>query len=178
MSPTIRQLAVRPALPDQILLLQKVISAGVATVSSSNFNPFDFIVSLLYFYRRFAVALDKIIEDARIQYMHDIGCDVAEMQSKGLYIPNVDAYARYKKPLKFGDEYSVEVSLVFFTGSRMIFDYKLFNNKNGELSATGRTTHCFATPELKPISIKHSNPDYYNRLRDNTVSPEDITIRR
>ena len=32
----------------------KVISAGVATVSSSNFNPFDFIVSLLYFYRRFA----------------------------------------------------------------------------------------------------------------------------
>ncbi|EKC51519.1 hypothetical protein OBE_13567, partial [human gut metagenome] len=25
---------------------------------------------------------------------------------------------------------------------------------------------------------KHSNPDYYNRLRDNTVSPEDITIRR
>lgn len=62
----------------------------------------------------------RYFEDARIQYMHDIGCDVAEMQSKGLYIPNVDAYARYKKPLKFGDEYSVEVSLVFFTGSRMI----------------------------------------------------------
>ena len=59
----------------------------------------------------------RYFEDARIQYMHDIGCDVAEMQSKGLYIPNVDAYARYKKPLKFGDEYSVEVSLVFFTGS-------------------------------------------------------------
>ena len=44
----------------------------------------------------------RYFEDARIQYMHDIGCDVAEMQSKGLYIPNVDAYARYKKPLKFG----------------------------------------------------------------------------
>ena len=56
--------------------------------------------------------------------MHDIGCDVAEMQSKGLYIPNVDAYARYKKPLKFGDEFSVEVSLVFFTGSRMILTIK------------------------------------------------------
>jgi len=67
----------------------------------------------------------RYFEDARIQYMHDIGCDVAEMQSKGLYIPNVDAYARYKKPLKFGDEFSVEVSLVFFTGSRMIFDYKI-----------------------------------------------------
>ena len=50
----------------------------------------------------------RYFEDARIQYMHDIGCDVAEMQSKGLYIPNVDAYARYKKPLKFGDEFSVQ----------------------------------------------------------------------
>lgn len=59
----------------------------------------------------------------------------------------------------------------------MIFDYKLFNNKNGELSATGRTTHCFATPELKPISIKHSNSDYYNRLRDNIVDTEDVTIK-
>ena len=88
----------------------------------------------------------RYFEDARIQYMHDIGCDVAEMQSKGLYIPNVDAYARYKKPLKFGDEYSVEVSLVFLTGSRMIFDYKLFNNKNGELSATGRTTSMLSVP--------------------------------
>lgn len=45
------------ARPD--FIVTKVISAGVATVSSSNFNPFDFIVSLLYFYRRFAVALDK-----------------------------------------------------------------------------------------------------------------------
>ena len=26
----------------------------------------------------------RYFEDARIQYMHDIGCDVAEMQSKGL----------------------------------------------------------------------------------------------
>lgn len=41
----------------------------------------------------------RYFEDARIQYMHDIGCDVAEMQSKGLYIPNVDAYARYKSRL-------------------------------------------------------------------------------
>lgn len=97
---------------------------------------------------------------------------------KGLYIPNVDAYARYKKPLKFGDEFSVEVSLVFFTGSRMIFDYKIFNNKTENFLQQAEQHTVFATPELKPISIKHSNPDYYNRLRDNTVSPEDITIRR
>lgn len=41
----------------------------------------------------------RYFEDARIQYMHDIGCDVAEMQSKGLYIPNVDAYAVTKSRL-------------------------------------------------------------------------------
>ncbi len=53
--------------------------------------------------------------------MHDIGCDVAEMQSKGLYIPNVDAYARYKKPLKFGDEFSVEDKPCIFYGFKNDF---------------------------------------------------------
>lgn len=91
----------------------------------------------------------RYFEDARIQYMHDIGCDVAEMQSKGLYIPNVDAYARYKKPLKFGDEYSVEVSLVFFTGSRMIFDYKLFNNKSGETFCNRQNNTLFCNSRAK-----------------------------
>lgn len=106
----------------------------------------------------------RYFEDARIRYMHEIGCDVAEMQAKGLYIPNVDAYARYKKPLHFGDDFCVDVQLVLFTGSRMVFEYELFNAATNELSATGRTTHCFATPELKPISIKRSNPEYYERL--------------
>lgn len=91
----------------------------------------------------------RYFEDARIQYMHDIGCDVAEMQSKGLYIPNVDAYARYKKPLKFGDEYSVEVSLVFFTGSRMIFDYKLFNNKSRRTFCNRQNNTLFCNSRAK-----------------------------
>ena len=54
----------RQQLLDELMQISEEESkykAGVATVSSSNFNPFDFIVSLLYFYRRFAVALDKII---------------------------------------------------------------------------------------------------------------------
>lgn len=91
----------------------------------------------------------RYFEDARIQYMHDIGCDVAEMQSKGLYIPNVDAYARYKKPLKFGDEFSVEVSLVFFTGSRMIFDYKVFNNKKRRTFCNRQNNTLFCNSRAK-----------------------------
>ena len=55
----------------------------------------------------------RYFEDARIQYMHDIGCDVAEMQSKGLYIPNVDAYARYKKPLYSAMSYPLKYALYF-----------------------------------------------------------------
>lgn len=63
----------------------------------------------------------RYFEEARINFMHEIGCDVLEMENKGLLIPNVDAYARYLKPIRFSDEFNVDVKLTQFTGSRMVF---------------------------------------------------------
>ncbi len=109
----------------------------------------------------------RYFEEARINFMHNIGCDILEMENNGLIIPNVDAYARYKKPIGFSDEFSVEVKLVKFNGSRMVFEYKIILEKSGETAAEGHTMHCFANNELKPISIKHSFPEYYERIKSN-----------
>ncbi len=109
----------------------------------------------------------RYFEDARISFMSDIGCDVGVMEEQGLYIPNVDAYARYKKPIKFYDEFTVEARLISFNGSRMVFEYKIVLCQSGDVAATGKTTHCFATKDLKPVSIRHSYPDYYKRMKDN-----------
>ncbi len=109
----------------------------------------------------------RYFEEARISFMHDIGCDILEMENKGLIIPNVDAYARYKKPIGFSDIFTVEVRLTEFTGSRMVFEYKIILCKNNEVAATGHTMHCFANEQLKPLSIKHSFPDYYTKLKNN-----------
>ena len=64
----------------------------------------------------------RYFEEARVFFMHNIGCDVKELEELGVIIPNVDAYAKYLKPIKFYDDFYVEVKLVSFTGVRMEFD--------------------------------------------------------
>lgn len=109
----------------------------------------------------------RYFEEARVDFMHKIGCDVLELEKIGVIIPNVDAYAKYKKPIGFYDEVYIEAKLVAFNGSRMEYDYTMRFCKNDELAATGHTTHCFVNSDFKPMSLRRTFPEYYQKLKDN-----------
>ncbi len=105
----------------------------------------------------------RYFEEARIHYMRSFGCDVLEMEKEGIIIPNVDAYARYLIPLRFGEEMKIEVRLGRFTGSRMEYFFTIYNQE-GKVAAEGHTLHCFVNREFRPISLKRAFPEYYARL--------------
>ena len=86
----------------------------------------------------------RYFEEARIAFMHSIGCDVMQMERDGIIIPNVDAYARY---------YIMEYT---YTA----------RNKNGETAAEGHTMHCFVRGDFKPMSLRRAYPDYYRKLAE------------
>ena len=109
----------------------------------------------------------RYFEEARVVFMHNIGCDVKELEELGVIIPNVDAYAKYLKPVKFFDEFYVDVKLVKFNGVKMEYDFEIRFCENDELACTGHTTHCFVNKDFKPISIKKSYPEYYKKFLDN-----------
>ncbi len=109
----------------------------------------------------------RYFEEARIDYMSQINCGVQMMEDMGLIIPNVDAYAKYISPLRFSDSFAVYVRTVKFTGVSMKFEYRAV--RGDTLCATGFTTHCFVNRDYKPISVKHSHPDIYEKIK-NSVS--------
>ncbi len=106
----------------------------------------------------------RYFEEARLDFMHTIGCDAAEMEKDGIIIPNVDAYAKYAKPIRFADKVTVAVRLVKFNGATMRYEY-VMRLPDGNTAATGYTTHCFVGKDFKPLSLKHKYPVYYERLR-------------
>ena len=83
----------------------------------------------------------RYFEEARIAFMHSIGCDVMQMERDGIIIPNVDAYARYYIPVRFSEEVDIEIRLSYFNGTKMEYTYTA-RNKNGETAAEGHTMHC------------------------------------
>lgn len=108
----------------------------------------------------------RYFEEARIFFMRNIGCDVAELEQLGVIIPNVDAYAKYEKPIHFNDEVFVEVKLAKFNGAVMEYHYTA-KFADGSIAATGHTAHCFVMDNFKPISLKRKFPTYYSRLKEN-----------
>ena len=109
----------------------------------------------------------RYFEEARIFFMKNIGCDVAEMEENGIIIPNVDAYAKYHSPIRFDDEVEIEVKLVKFTGAVMGFDY-IARFKDSKVTASvGHTEHCFVNSDFKPMSLKRKYPEYFEKLKSN-----------
>ena len=106
----------------------------------------------------------RYFEEARLDFMRTIGCDAAEMEKDGIIIPNVDAYAKYEKPVRFADRVSIAVRLVKFTGATMRYEYTM-RLPDGSTAATGCTTHCFVGRDFKPLSLKRKFPAYYERLK-------------
>lgn len=108
----------------------------------------------------------RYFEESRIEFMRSIGCDVLNMEQEGIIIPNVDAYARYYTPIRFGDTVEIEVTLARFTGAVMEYHYTA-RHADGTIAASGHTEHCFVSQNFKPMSLRKKYPVYYNRLREN-----------
>ena len=105
----------------------------------------------------------RYFEEARLDYMKSFGCDVLEMEKEGIIIPNVDAYAKYYIPVRFGEEVDIEVSLTTFNGIKMEYTFTM-RKQNGELAAEGHTMHCFVKSNFRPISLKKAFPEYCQKL--------------
>jgi acyl-CoA thioester hydrolase len=72
-------------------------------------------------------------------------------------VPVVQSICNHKKPLKYGDEYSVKTIIIHTLAAKIIFHYEIYNQEN-ELVCTGETTQVFLSKEGKLSLIC---PDFY-----------------
>ena len=107
----------------------------------------------------------RYFEEARVFVMSQIGCDIKSLEDMGLIIPNVDAYAKYLVPMRFGDTCNIIFRLTEFNGVKFRCEYELYNQE-GVLCCKGFTTHCFVNETLRPVSIKRSHPEIFEKIKN------------
>ena len=90
----------------------------------------------------------KYFELARLEWLSNLQISYAEMESRGILMPVVNASLKYIKPLVFGDNFSVTVILKKEPKATLEFDYKILN-QNNELISTGNTLLAFLSSETK-----------------------------
>ncbi|MGN0462411.1 MAG: acyl-CoA thioesterase [Ruminococcus sp.] len=106
----------------------------------------------------------RYFEEARIDAMEQIDCDCMRLENMNLIIPVVDVYAKYHKSLGCGDEFAVYTKMTYFNGVKMEFDYEIRFTKDNALACTGHSAHCFVNENHRPITIRKSHPDIYEKM--------------
>ena len=90
----------------------------------------------------------QYFELARLEWLSNLQISYAEVESRGIFMPVVNASLKYIKPLVFGDNFSVTVILKKEPTATLEFDYKILN-QNKQLISTGNTLLAFLSSDTK-----------------------------
>ena len=114
-------------------------------------------------------------EEARIDYMEQIGVDYAAMEQEGYISPIVSINCNYKTMVKFGDYVYITAKIESFGSAKFKITYKVIDSVTKEVRATGESTHCFINKDGKIISLKRENKKYFD-LFSNFVEKETVIL--
>ena len=103
-------------------------------------------------------------EEARVDFMEKSGYGYDRMERDGIISPVIGVACDYKSPVRFADTVEVRVHIAEITGARLVIRYEVTDAEAGTLRATGETRHCFLGAGGRPVSIKKTNPMFYETL--------------
>ena len=104
----------------------------------------------------------RYMEEARIYLLDKMGLPYKIIEDNGIMIPVLEVNYKYKNPAKFGDTIVVKVNISEFDGIRLKMQYEITNKETGKLLGTGETKHCFTNSNMRPVSLKKANKEFYN----------------
>lgn len=103
-------------------------------------------------------------EEARTDFMRQIGLPYEELEKKGILCPVLEASAKYLRRLKFGDTARIDLTIKEYNGIKLVISYQVVNKKTNMIHCKGETSHCFLTELGKPISLKKNYPVYHEKF--------------
>ena len=103
----------------------------------------------------------RYLEEARLDYMRQVGIAYDELERKGIIIPVLELHHHYTRSIGFGDIIEVHIKLTKLTAVRFRMKYEIYNALTGELVHKAETAHAFVDPNLVPLNLKKRFPEEY-----------------
>lgn len=102
------------------------------------------------------------MEEARIDFLKQIGWDYAKLEELGIISPVVSVDCQYKSPTTFSEEITIEVKVREFKGVKLVLDYLM--KKDDKTVCEANSSHCFLNEKGMPINLKRQFPDFAETL--------------
>lgn len=102
----------------------------------------------------------RFMEEARTDFLAQIGYSYKRMESEGLISPVVSVSLNFKKSTTYDDVIEIETRVKEATAVKIEIEYIM--RCEGEVVCIATSTHCFIDANGKPILLKRANPELYN----------------
>lgn len=106
----------------------------------------------------------RLFEEARMDLWDQAGLDYHEMEEDGVLVPVLACNCRYKKPLRFPQEFTVVTTVKEFNGVRFRVEYQIYIEDSKVPAAIGETEHCFANKDMHPLRIEKCYPQIMDKV--------------
>ncbi|HLI46609.1 MAG TPA: thioesterase family protein [Geobacterales bacterium] len=96
----------------------------------------------------------RYFERAETEMLKRLGIDYNEIFEKGYAIPRVEAFCKYYKPLRYGDQAKVLLRVSEIGDKHYKYSFEILNSKTNEKNAEGYVTIVFIDKaKFKAIQI-------------------------
>ncbi|MEW5902479.1 MAG: thioesterase family protein [Acidobacteriota bacterium] len=92
-------------------------------------------------------------EIGRTEYCRRQGIPYREIEIQGFYLVVVEAFCRYRKPLRYDDQFIIRVMLRESTPKKVVFDYALLTKDERQPVASGHTIHIVTNKQGEVSSL-------------------------
>jgi len=80
-------------------------------------------------------------EIGRTEFCRQKGIPYKEIEAQGFYLVVVEAFCKYRKPLRYDQRFLIRAALREATSKKAVFDYEILVQPDRRLVASGYTLH-------------------------------------
>lgn len=102
----------------------------------------------------------RYFEEARTHFMEIAGYPYPRLEAEGVMSPVIAVSCEYKKPVRYPEDITVEVTLTSMGKFRCAFRYEV-KGPDGTLRATGTSQHCYLSEDGAIVNIQKTNPTFF-----------------
>ena len=113
----------------------------------------------------------EYFEQGRSDFMRSIGLPYTEIESHGVYLPVIEAYAKYRQSARYDELLNVETVVPEMPVARVRIEYKITRDGEGEPLVEGYTVHSFINvstgkPTRAPSMFIHALEEAVQKIKE------------
>lgn len=104
-------------------------------------------------------------EVGRVELMRSWGLPHSLFEKRGIFVPVIEASARYLYPARYDDLLEVRTKMADLSAARTRFAYEIVRAEDGHPICEGRTLHAFVNLAGRPVALPRAAPDLYEGFK-------------